>query len=185
MIRINLLPRKVTRKKLTVIRHLVLGGLLLLVLLVAMGYTWVSQSGRISALRAQIAAAQQEKDKLKNVNQEKERYQKNIEDLKHRIDVISQIEKGRSLPIHFFDDVTRVLEGSIPVWLTSMGFNGDRVSLDGYSFTNSDIALLVTRLEGTASLRSVELLVSQKVTLQGKEAFKFSISALLETPQGG
>ncbi len=185
MIKINLLPRKVTRKKLTVIRHSVLGGILLLVLVAALGFVWYTQNGRISTLKAEVAKAEKEKESLKNVNAEKQMHEKNIEDLKHRIDVISQIEKGRTIPIRVMDEITRHLDAKLPIWLTGMNYNGEKMTIDGYSFTNPDIAKLVTYLQQSPYLKNVELIISQKVTLQGKEVFRFSITGAVQKPQQG
>lgn len=183
MIKINLLPRKVTRKKMTVIRHLVLGGVLILAVTAMIGYFWMLQSNKIDSLNSQVAQARSEKDSLKNVNQQKEQHEKDIEDLKHRIDVISQIEKGRTIPIHLMDEITKVLDDSLPIWLTSLNFTGQNIMLDGYSFTNPDIANMVKQLEASPYLQNVDLIVSQKATIQGREIFKFSISAGLEMPE--
>lgn len=182
MIKINLLTRKVTRKKMTVIRHLVIGGAAVLVVILALSYLWMNQKNRIASLRSQVDQAVKEKEKLKNVNQEKEQHEKDIEDLKHRIDVISQIEKGRTIPLHLMDDLTKVLDQSMPIWLGGMSFGGERLNLDGYSFTNPDIARFVKELESSLYFKNVELLVSQKATVQGRELFRFSISAEIETP---
>jgi type IV pilus assembly protein PilN len=185
MIKVNLLPRRVTKKKLTVIRHLVLGSLLVLVLVAGMGYWWIVQAGKISSYKDQVAQAEQEKDKLKNVNQEKEQHQKTIQDLKHRIDVIAQIEKGRIIPIHLLDEMTRILDDSLPAWLTNFGYNGTRIQIDGYAFTNPDIARLVKRFEDSPYLKMAELIVSQKMMVSDREIFRFTITAEVEGVQGG
>ncbi len=185
MIKVNLLPRKVTKKKLTVIRHIVLASLLLLVLIAAMGYFWVVQAGKVTALKEQVAMAEQEKDKLKNVNQEKEQHQKTIEDLKHRIDVIAQIEKGRVVPIHLLDELTLILDDAMPAWLTNFGYNGARIQIDGYAFANPDIARLVKKIEESPYLKTAELIVSQKMKVSDREIFRFTITAEVEGLAGG
>jgi type IV pilus assembly protein PilN len=185
MIKVNLLPKKRTAKKISGIRHLVLGLVLILGVVVALGYVWSNQRTRIAGLKEQVAQASQEKERLKNVNQDKEAHQKNIEDLKHRIDVISQIEKGRMLPLRVLDGITGILNESLPIWLTSLNFDGVRVLFDGYSFTNQDIATFVKKLEESPTLKNVDLQVSQKINQGGKEIFRFSLTAEMEMPQGG
>jgi type IV pilus assembly protein PilN len=184
VIRINLLPRRVTRKKLTVIRHLVLSLLILLLVIIAIGYQWMSYNARITSLRAQVAEAEEEKERLKDVHKEKEMHEKNIQELKSRIDVISQIEKGRLIPIRILDGITQILDDTLPIWLTSLSYNGQQVTMDGYSFTNPDIAKMVKRLEKSPNVAQVELLYTQKSVVKQRELFKFSVVANLEAPAG-
>jgi type IV pilus assembly protein PilN len=186
MIKINLLPRKVTRKKMTVIRHIALGSVLLAVYLALLGYIWFDNKGKINALQARVALAEQEKEKLKNVNQEKEQHQKSIDDLKRRIDVITQIEKGRLLPIRVLDDLTKILDEKMPVWLERFNLNPNgQIIIDGFAFTNDDLSNLLQRLEASDYLKNVTLIFSQVNKLQGRDVFRFSLTAEMETPQGG
>jgi len=184
VIRINLLPRRVTRKKLTVIRHLVLSILIILLVVIGIGYKWMSYNARITSLISQVAAAEEEKERLKDVHKEKEMHEKNIQELKSRIDVISQIEKGRLIPIRILDGITRILDDTLPIWLTSLSYNGQQVTLDGYSFSNPDIAKLVKKLVRSPNIGQVELLYSQKSVVKSRELFRFSIVANLEAPEG-
>jgi type IV pilus assembly protein PilN len=183
MIRINLLPRKVTKKKKAAIRHVVVGALVLVLVFAVMGYLWYVQKGKITTLRRQLDVATSEKEKLKNVNQEKAQYEKTIADLKHRIDVISTIEKGRAVPVHIMDDLTMVLNESMPIWLTRLSFTPKGVQLEGYSFTNEDLSRFLKKVEESGYLANVNLIVSQKQQLTGKDVYLFSITAEIEEPK--
>jgi type IV pilus assembly protein PilN len=178
MIRINLLPKKVSKKKLGLMQHLVLTGVLLVVILAGIGYYWMSLNARIADLGRQIAAAKAEKEKLKDVYNQKAAYEQNIAKLKGKLDIITKIKEARFMPIRLFDDVTRVLNTETPVWLTSYNYAEGKVSMDGFSLSNPDLAAFVTKMERTSFYQNVELLYSEKQTIEEREVYRFSITAV-------
>jgi type IV pilus assembly protein PilN len=181
MIKVNLLPRRVTRKKMTFIRHLVISALLIGALLVAIIFQWMSYKGEYNSLGNQVVAAEAEKESLQDVHKKKEQHEATIQDLKNRIEVISQIEKGRVMPIHLMDEVTRILnDDTLPIWLSSLSYNGQNLQLDGFSYTNPGIAKFVKNLERSPYIAGVELLYSQKSKSKDREIFKFSIISNIE-----
>jgi type IV pilus assembly protein PilN len=188
MIRINLLPRKVSRKKMTAIRHLALGGGLIAIVLVAMAYTWIIMGAKVGRLRQEITRVDAEIKKLENVNKDKEIHQKNLAELKRRLDVISEVEKGRVVYLHIMDEMTLILDDSkMHIWLNQMNFNQGKLQLDGVAFTNENISEFLRRLDQSPYLKNANLILSQKS--KGKDAtrdmYSFSLTAEVETPQGG
>ncbi len=178
MIRINLLPKKVSKKKAGLLQHLIVTGAALALVLVVIGYFWVNLNGRISDLRRQISVAEAEKEKLKDVNSQKKAYEENIAKLKNKLDIITQVKEGRYLPIRIFDDVTTVLDRDTPVWLTSFSYQGQQLTMDGFSLSNPHLASFVTELENTAFFQDVDLLFSEKVAKEDREIFRFQINAV-------
>jgi type IV pilus assembly protein PilN len=181
MIRINLLPKKVSRKKIGLMQHLVLTGAALLLLLVGMGYYWMSLNARVTGLKRQVAAAEAEKQKLKDVNSQKAAYEQNIAKLKGKLDIIGQIKEARFMPVRLFDQLTLVLNRNTPVWLTSYSYSGDKIVMEGYSLSNPDLAAFVTKMEKTPFYRNVELLFSEKTVIDEREVYRFSLNALTQT----
>jgi type IV pilus assembly protein PilN len=178
MIRINLLPKKVSKKKIGLMQHMVLTGAILILILMGMGYYWMSLNSRISDLKRQVAVAKAEKQKLKDVNSQKAAYEQNIAKLKGKLDIITKIKEARFIPIRLFDDLTRVLNSETPVWLSSYSFSGDKVSMEGFSLSNADLAAFVTKMERTLFYKDVELLFSEKTIMDEREVYHFSLTAL-------
>jgi len=178
MIRINLLPKKVSKKKIGLMQHMVLTGAVIALIMVGMGYYWMSLNARITNLRRQVAAAEAEKQTLKDVNSQKSAYEQNIAKLKGKLDIIAKIKEARFMPVRLFDDLTKVLNRGTPVWLTSYSYSGDKIAMDGYSLSNPDLAAFVTKMERTPFYKNVELLYSEKTMMEEREVYRFSLNAV-------
>ena len=178
MIRINLLPKKVSKKKIGLMQHMVLTGAIIALIMVGVGYYWMSLNSRISDLRRQVAVAEAEKQKLKDVNSQKAAYEQNIAKLKGKLDIIAKIKEARFMPIRLFDNLTKVLNSETPVWLDAYSFSGEKVSMKGFSLSNADLAAFVTKMERTPFYKSVELLFSEKTTMDEREVYRFELTAV-------
>jgi type IV pilus assembly protein PilN len=183
MIRINLLPKKVTKRKAGLLQHLAVSMLVVLLCLGGVGYLWVSLNNKIGDLQSQISTGEREKERLKDVTKEKQDYEDKITEFKSKLDIITEIQKGRFTPVHLLDELTGVLDESTPVWLTSYSFTGDSLKIDGYSLSNPDLASFVTKLEKTPYYKRVELLFSEKLEKDERVMFRFSLNAQPEEPE--
>jgi type IV pilus assembly protein PilN len=183
MIRINLLAKKVSKKKAGAIQHLAIGAVAVAILAVGLGWVWVDQSGKLATLRLQIAKQEAEKVRLKNVNEEKARFEKEKGELERKLAIITKLQKERIVPVHLLDELTRVLDVGTPVWITNYAYTPGGVSLDGYSLSNEALRPMVDNLEKSAYYKGVELLFSERSDLQGREVFRFSIKADVEQPE--
>lgn len=188
MIRINLIPKKVSKKKMGLMQHVAFAGLAFLLVVGGIGYSWMSLNTKISNLNRKVADAQAEKEKLKNVNAERNKYEKSISKLKSQLDIIVQIKAGRFIPIRLFDELTKVLDAQTPIWLSKFSYStgGGKASgirMDGYSLSNPDLAAFVTKIENTPFFKSLNLIVSQKSKSkgtkeeEGREFYQFSLTA--------
>lgn len=181
MIRINLLPKKTSKKKMGVVQHVALGGILLGLTLIVIAYLWMSLNSRISDLQQQVAVAKAEKEKLKDVNKEKTKYERNIAKLKNQLDIIIKIKEKRFLPVRLFDDLTMVLDRDTPVWLTKYSILEGSIQMEGVALNNKALADFVTRLEKTSFYHDVDLLYSEKVKKEEREIYRFSLNAKAQT----
>jgi len=183
MIRINLLAKKTSKKKAGATRHLMLGAAALVILAVGLGWVWVDQSGKLAELRTQIAQQEAERERLKNVNEEKKRFEQEKAELERKLAIIIRLQRERIVPVHLLDELTRVLDANTPVWITSYAFTPGGVSIDGYALSNESLRPLVDNLEKSAFHKNVELLYSERTELQGRETFRFGIKAGVQEPE--
>ena len=183
MIRINLLAKKVSKKKAGAIQHLAIGGLVVALLAMALGWVWIDQKGKLATLRSQIARQQAEKDRLKNVNEEKAKFEKEKAELERKLAIITKLQKERIVPVHLLDELTRAIDTPTPVWLTSYAYAAGGVTLDGFSLSHEALRPLVDSLEKSPYYKSVELIVSERAESQGRVIFHFSIKAGVEQPE--
>jgi type IV pilus assembly protein PilN len=182
MIRINLLAKKASKKKVGAIQHLALGAAAVVILAVGLGWVWVDQSGKLATLRSQIAKQEAEKVRLKNVNEEKGRFEKDKAEIERKLAIITRLQKERIVPVHLLDELTKVLDAATPIWITTYSFTPGGVSLDGFSLSNEALRPMVDNLERSPYYKNVELLFSERSDLQGREVFRFSIKAGVEVP---
>ena len=182
MIRINLLAKKVSKKKAGAIQHLAIGAAAVVLLAVGLGWVWVDQSGKLATLRSQIAKQEAEKVRLKNVNEEKIRFEKEKGELERKLAIITRLQKERIVPVHLLDELTRVFDAGTPIWIINYAYTPGGVAIDGYSLSNEALRPMVDNLEKSAYYKNVELLFSERVDLQGRQVFRFSIKAGVEQP---
>ena len=183
MIRINLLARKVSKKKAGAIQHLAIGAGALLLLAAALAWVWFDQAGKLARLNTQIAAQEAEKVRLKNVNEEKARFEKEKSELERKLGIITRLQRERIVPVHLLDELTRAIDVATPVWLTSYAYTAAGVSLDGYALSHEALRPLVDSLEQSPYYKGVELLFSERADIQGREVYRFSIKAGVEQPE--
>jgi type IV pilus assembly protein PilN len=182
MIRINLLAKKASKKKAGAIQHLVIGAAAMVILALGLGWVWVDQSEKLATLRTQIAKQEAEKVRLKNVNDEKGRFEKEKGELERKLAIITRLQKERIVPVHLLDELTRVIDVGTPIWITTYAYTPGGVSLDGYSLSHEALRPMVDNLEKSAYYKDVELLFSERSDLQGRQVFRFSIKAGVEQP---
>ena len=182
MIRINLLAKKVSKKKAGAIQHLAIGAAALGALLLGLLWVWVDQNGKLASLQSQIARQQAEKTRLKNVNEEKARFEKEKSELERKLGIITRLQRERIVPVHLLDELTRVIDVGTPVWITNYAYTAGGVSIDGYSLSYEALRPMVDNLEKSPYYKDVELLYSERTELQGRQVFRFSIKAGVEQP---
>lgn len=182
MIRINLLKKKVSKKKAGVIQHLAIGGAVLLLALGVCAWLWVGLTSDLAAVQTKIDASEAEKLRLKDVNEEKTKYEKEQGELERKLAIITKLQKERSVPVHLIDELTRVIDLGTPVWLDKFTFTPAGVTLSGYSLSNEALRPLVEGLERSPWYQGVELRWSEKREMSGREVFNFEITASVEQP---
>lgn len=182
MIRINLLAKKVSKKKAGAIQHLAAGVAVILLLLLGLGWVWMNQNDKLATLRSQVAKQQAEKERLKNVNEEKARFESEKTELERKLAIITKLQKERIVPVHLLDELTRAIDVTTPIWLTSYAYTPGGVTLDGYSLSHEALRPLVDSLEKSPYHQSVELLYSERSEIQGRTVFHFGIKAGVEQP---
>jgi type IV pilus assembly protein PilN len=183
MIRINLLARKVSKKKAGAIQHLGIGAAAIVLLAAALAWVWFDQAGKLARLKTQIATQEAEKVRLKNVNEEKARYEKQTAELERKLGIITKLQKERIVPVHLLDELTKVIDVGTPVWVSNYAYTPNGVTIDGFSLSHEALRPLVDGLEKSAYYKAVELLYSESSKIQDREVYRFSIKSGVEQPE--
>ena len=172
MIRINLVRGK--RKKR---RELSVGSAWLalpLVVLAGTIYFHATVSGKISKLDADIGKANAEIARLKNEIGEVEKFKARKAELQKKVDIISNLQKGRTGPVRHFE----ALSAAIPekCWIDTLGMKDERVALTGVALNNYTIANFMTALGQTGRFRDVVLGAAEQTTVAGVRLVKFNLT---------
>jgi len=179
MIRINLLPREERPTK----RNIQLPKLgavmpvfaLLLVLGLFAGFT-VIQTLQVGRLKADIARAEEESEKLRPQIQTIQELTAKREELEHRLGVIQGLDKNRLWRVKLVDELSRCIPDHL--WLTNYEEVGtDLVKIEGVTFSNLIVADFMSRLEASPLYGDVDLNVAEKGTIDQRNVVKFTLTA--------
>jgi type IV pilus assembly protein PilN len=180
MIRINLLPRdeRKTRRSIQFPKVGALMPVLVLILVIALfAAVSVFQTLQIGRLKSDIARAEQEAAKLKPQIQTIQDLTQKREELQRRLNVIADLDKTRLQRVKLVDELSRCVPEHL--WLTSYEETGNKVQIEGVTFSNLLVADFMTRLEASPLYGSVDLLVAEKGTIDQRNVVKFKVTALM------
>jgi len=172
MIRINLVRGK--RKKR---RELNAGSVWLalpLVVLAGTLYFHTTVSGKISRLNDGIVKANADIARLKQEIGEVEKFKARKAELQKKVDIISNLQKGRTGPVRYFE----ALSSAIPekCWVDTLSVKDEKVALSGVALNNYTIANFMTALGQTGRFRDVVLGAAEQATVAGVKLVKFNLT---------
>ena len=145
MIRINLLASE--RKAVKAVsrgfqagqKMMILGSLILVLVVAALGWRYWALGQQAAELEANIAAANREEERLQEILRQVREFEARKAMLQQRVDLIDELRKGQNAPVHMIDQVSRALPEM--TWLTNM-----QQSPDGYTLTIEGRCLTLTSL---------------------------------------
>ena len=179
MIRINLLPREERQQKRSiqlpkmgaVVPVLVLVGVVAL-----FGAFSVIQTLQVGRLKADIARARADAEKLRPQIQTIQELTQKREELQRRLGVISTLDKNRLWRVKLVDELSRCVPDHL--WLSAYEEVGtDQVKIDGVTFSNLLVADFMSRLEASPLYGEVDLVVAEKGTIDQRNVVKFTVTA--------
>ena len=156
MIRINLLPYRLARKKENIRRQVSVFCLFLILVGIACYYFQNLLNTRIEKLNIQIDLTKKEINKYRKITREIDTIIKNLDILKKKTAVINNLEMERKKPTKLLDTMTQVI---VPkrMWFTSLTSGNNIVGINGIALDNKTIADFMTRLEGSKLFSTVDL----------------------------
>lgn len=182
MIRINLLPVRVSRAREAAIRQLVGAGLGLLVLLVICFGVYTSLASHISELTERNDQLTRDIERQKQVIGQVEEFTKKKEALQKKLGIIDTLKAGKTGPVHMLDEIA----SNIPekCWLTSLSELNRKVTLTGVAVNNEVIADFISKLERSGYFVDVYLVsTQQKEDKDGLKLKEFQVTARMTTPE--
>jgi type IV pilus assembly protein PilN len=172
MIKINLIPTKIRKKKeVNFELHLLVGTLLFSFLLI--GGVYVKNTKDVGRLRDETAIVKQQTAALQPALKEFASIEKDKKEVTKRIAVISKIKEGRAIVPRILYDLSSIMKEN--VWLRKMVKDEGRFELEGRSVDNESICEFVERLSKLPYFTNVELKSVEDVTEAEMTVKKFRV----------
>ena len=179
MIRINLLPReeRQVRRSIAMPKFgTVMPALVLLLVAVLFAAFSVIQTLQVGRLKADIARASEEAERLRPQIRTIQDLTQKREELQRRLNVISTLDKNRLYRVKLVDELSRCTPEHL--WLSTYEESGpDKATIEGVTFSNLLVAEFMSRLEASPLYADVDLLVAEKGTIDQRDVVKFKITA--------
>jgi type IV pilus assembly protein PilN len=177
MIRINLLPVRVSKKKAAGKQQLLLFAVLVVAGYVA-NFAWASsRAGELKAVENKVRATREEIAQLDRIIGEV----KNIKDqqaaLREKLDILTQLKANRSGPVKVLDALATLTPKRL--WLTRMEEKALGMTFTGSAATIDDVSEFMTALKENPHFSAVELAKTAAATApqKGLEYVDFSLTA--------
>ena len=178
MIRINLLPAKVSKKKQAGTQQLAIAAAVLVAAL-AGNFFW--SSSRASALAAREAKVKRTKAEIANLEKiigEVNDIKQQQAAVKDKLAVLDKLKANRAGPVRLLDE----LAGLVPkrVWIKRFDERDRNVSFDGSATTIEDVSAFMTALQKSPYFTAVELKKTAAKTEGRYKVVDFSLTAKAE-----
>ena len=180
MIRINLLPRTVRRRRGKVDPFLIVGGVGGVVFLGVLGYLYQSKATENRRLEAQIKQDQAKLVQNQAISRTVDQFKADQKRVEDKLQIIRNLEASQQGPGRILDEVSRNLPGEI--WLTALNKKGLNLTIQGYAFSTGSVAELMVRLQKAGPLFSnVELIYIQKSSVERVPVEQFEINCAIRS----
>lgn len=177
MVRINLLPVRVSKKKEAGRQQLVLFAV---VLAAGLAGNWIwasSRAGDLKAREAKLARTREDIAQLERIIGEVKNIKEAQQELQKKLDVLDKLKQGRTGPVRMLDELASVTPRQL--WLTKLDEKAGAVSLGGSAVSIDDVSEFMTKLKQSKYFTKVELrkTTAVKGTGRSERLVTFEITA--------
>jgi type IV pilus assembly protein PilN len=180
MVRINLLPVRVSKKKEAGRQQLVLFVLVAVVGIIG-NYFWNdSRASELAGREKKLAATKAEIAQLDRIIGEVKNIKDQQQQLRDKLGVLGQLKAGRAGPVKMLDELASLVPKRL--WLAKLEEKGGTVTFAGSAATIDDVSEFMSALKGSRHFRNVEL---GKATAKADKALRlveFTLTASVVYP---
>ena len=171
MIKINLFPFRAARIKENIRRQVTIFSLSVIFLILLLGifpynpYSYVSLDKKLKSLREEKDDKEKKLDSFKDITVKIKKLDITKAEIELKLKTIEDLEKGKTGPVKLLDDIAM----SVPrdkLWLTTFKEDKGTLILEGTAMDNETVADFMDRLEGTESVKSVELVRTRQKNIK-------------------
>ena len=186
MIKINLLPIKQKQRQYTVVYQLVVGGVVVLMVVMACAVDHILQKSSEGRLVDKKAKMQREITELERLIGEVKQFEQKKAELQRKLDVINNLKNNKVGPVHLLEE----LSVNVPkkLWLdqiqeTTTPPAGHAIQLSGKAINDETIAEFMQKLSESEYFSNVNLVVAQAAgEQQGVPLQGFELTADMHIP---
>lgn len=160
MIRINLLPFRLARKKENIRRQVSVFFLSLVCIILALGWVVFTMDSELSRTQNEVAQVRAESLKYKRTADKVSRIKKNLAILEDKLAIVETLKKRKNEQQILLEQLADRLVKT-KMWLSSVSADANTVSLKGVAFDNPTIASFMRNLESSQMFGAVDLKVSR------------------------
>lgn len=135
-------------------QNVLMAGVVILALMF-IGWRWYSLESERRSLQSEIVKAQAEKERLQAIIKKGEEYKAKKELLERKINLITQLKRNQSGPVHLLDEVSKQLPDFL--WLDSMSEAGQSITIQGKATTYNAVSNFYNNLTGSRYFQNVVL----------------------------
>ena len=156
MIKINLLPFRVARKKENIRQQISIFLLLIFLSIVALVWYTMSMNKQILEIKEKTKQVNHQILKYKKKAVRVAKIKKDLKILEEKLEIVSSLKKQRGEQLILFDKMTDLI---VPqrMWLESFKINENSVTIKGIAFDNPTIADFMDKLENSSIFDKVDL----------------------------
>jgi type IV pilus assembly protein PilN len=179
MIRINLLPVRVSRKKTAGKQQLVLFALVIVAGLLG-NYLWAqSRASELKSRQQKVAKTREEIAQLDRIIGEVKNIKEQQAALREKLDILAQLKAGRTGPVRVMDALATLTPKRL--WIQKFEEKGGNVTITGQAATIDDVSEFMTALKGDPHFGAVELSRTAAIQGQGRmaELVDYTLAATL------
>lgn len=179
MIKINLLPVRAAKKKETAIQQFAIAGVAVVVIALIVVSLYFVKRVQVSAAKDDITSANNKINELKTKIGKLEELKALKEQVKKKLDVLSQLRKNKTGPAQRLATLSDLTPEKL--WLTNYSESGQDIKIAGVATTEDLIAQFMKALEASIDFMTVELVVSEQTEIAGTKLKKFELTMKLES----
>ena len=180
MIRINLLPLRVSRRQEAVRRELLLVGVLAVALALMLAVVQSTLTIQLNQLQQDNAKLSREINRKKEIVEEVDAAEKLKEELTKKLTVIKQLKASKTGPVHLLDQLSMACPDKLQ--LQSIDEKKGRLQITGLAVSNEIISQFLSNLEQSRYFEDVYLNAIDQTEQEGVKLKNFSITARLVLP---
>lgn len=179
MIKVNLIPSKKKRRARQMPTFLILSVLIFVVTAAVLAYSVYSLNAQVTSKKRIIAENDKKIAQLKEKIKAVVDYEKRNEEYRKRRDLVEKLSKNRTVPVKMLDELSSILPKG--VWLKTLSFSRNNVSLTATGFSNTDVVQFVNNCKQSKMFIDVYLIQSVQTKIGGFSAYNFGIRFKVKT----